>query len=138
MTWQASARNKINLFSDFADSCICRALGAVGQPPETGNAFHFRPSRLHQATWSAPMTNRLLLDAGFSATILSFPGFLAPGVEANHVSILEQSTGILYNARAKEIYHKALGPLVKEPWLARLDGPSSEGQAMKVANDVSP
>ncbi len=100
VTWQASARNKINLFSDFADSCICRALGAVGQPPETGNAFHFRPSRLHQATWSAPMTNRLLLDAGFSATILSFPGFLAPGVEPNHVSILEQSTGILYNARA--------------------------------------
>jgi hypothetical protein len=100
LTWQASSRHKINLFSDFADSCICRALGAVGQPPETGNAFHFRPSRLHQVTWSAPITNRLLFDAGFSATILSFPNFLAPGVEPNHVSILEQSTGILYNARA--------------------------------------
>ena len=98
-TWQASARNKVNLFADIADSCICRALGAVGQPPETGNAFHFRPSSLYQGTWSAPMTNRLLLDAGVSATILSFPGYLAPGVDPSHVSILEQSTGILYNAR---------------------------------------
>ena len=45
------------------------------------------------------------------------------------------AAGLLYNAKAKEIYYKALGPLVKEPWLAKLDGPSSEGQAMKVAND---
>jgi Inhibitor of vertebrate lysozyme (Ivy) len=43
------------------------------------------------------------------------------------------AAGLLYNAKAKEIYYKALGPLVKEPWLAKLDGPSSEGQAMKVA-----
>jgi hypothetical protein len=45
------------------------------------------------------------------------------------------AAGLLYNAKAKEIYYKALGPLVKEPWLAKLDGPSSEGQAMKVATD---
>jgi len=45
------------------------------------------------------------------------------------------AAGLLYNGRAKEIYYKALGPLVKESWLAKLDGPSSEGQAMKVAND---
>jgi hypothetical protein len=45
------------------------------------------------------------------------------------------AAGLLYNAKAKDIYYKALGPLVKEPWLAKLDGPSSEGQAMKVAND---
>jgi hypothetical protein len=44
------------------------------------------------------------------------------------------AAGLLYNAKAKEVYYKALGPLVKEPWLAKLDGPSSEGQAMKVAD----
>ena len=37
------------------------------------------------------------------------------------------AAGLLYNAKAKEIYYNALGPLVKEPWLAKLDGPSSEG-----------
>ena len=45
------------------------------------------------------------------------------------------ASGLLFNAKAKEVYYKALGPLVKESWLAKLDGPSSEGQAMKVAND---
>ena len=45
------------------------------------------------------------------------------------------AAGLLYNAKAKEVYYKALGPLVKESWLAKLDGPSSEGQAMSVAND---
>jgi hypothetical protein len=99
VTWQASTVNKFNVFIDHADACICRALGAVGQPPETGNAFHFRPEGLYQATWSAPVTKRVLLDAGMSAAILSFPNFLAPGVEPQHISILEQSTGILYTAR---------------------------------------
>jgi hypothetical protein len=98
-TWQATTVNKINFFADVADACICRALGAVGQPPETGNAFHFRPQGLYQATWSAPVTSRLLFEAGFSAAILSFPNFLAGGVQPDHVAITEQSTGILYNAR---------------------------------------
>lgn len=43
------------------------------------------------------------------------------------------AAGLLYNAKAKETYYKALGPLTKESWLAKLDGPSSEGQAMKIA-----
>jgi len=43
------------------------------------------------------------------------------------------AAGLLYNAKAKDAYYKALGPLVKEPWLARLDGPSSENKAIKVA-----
>jgi hypothetical protein len=43
------------------------------------------------------------------------------------------AAGLLYNAKAKATYHKALGPLTKEPWLAKLDGPSSENKAVKVA-----
>lgn len=44
------------------------------------------------------------------------------------------AAGLLYNAKAKDAYYKALGPLVKEPWLAKLDGPSSENKAVRVAN----
>jgi hypothetical protein len=43
------------------------------------------------------------------------------------------AAGLLYNAKAKATYYKALGPLRKEPWLAQLDGPSSENKAVKVA-----
>ena len=42
------------------------------------------------------------------------------------------ASGLLYNQKAKETYHKALGPLSKEPWLAKLDGPSSENKRVKV------
>lgn len=43
------------------------------------------------------------------------------------------ASGLLFNAKAKDAYYKALGPLVKEPWLAKLDGPSSENKAIKIA-----
>lgn len=43
------------------------------------------------------------------------------------------ASGLLYNPKAKATYYKALGPLTKEQWLAKLDGPSSENKAVKVA-----
>jgi Inhibitor of vertebrate lysozyme (Ivy) len=43
------------------------------------------------------------------------------------------AAGLLYDPKAKAIYYKALGPLSREPWLANLDGPSSENKPVKVA-----
>lgn len=43
------------------------------------------------------------------------------------------AAGLLYNSQAKATYRKALGPLVRQPWLANLDGPSSEFRPVKVA-----
>ena len=43
------------------------------------------------------------------------------------------ASGLLFNPKAKEAYYKALGPLRKEPWLVKLEGPSSENEAMKIA-----
>jgi hypothetical protein len=73
---------------------------------------------------AAPATGAASAGVGNSAKI--FKGYALTELSA---------AGLLYNAKAKEIYYKSLGPLVKEPWLAKLDGPSSEGQAMKVATD---
>ncbi len=41
--------------------------------------------------------------------------------------------GLLYDPKAKAGYYKALGPLAKEPWLAKLDGPSPQNKPIKVA-----
>jgi hypothetical protein len=43
------------------------------------------------------------------------------------------ASGLLYSAKAKATYYKALGPLSKEPWLAKLDGPSPQNKKVKVA-----
>lgn len=43
------------------------------------------------------------------------------------------ASGILLDPKAKSAYFKALGPLRRVPWLAQLDGPSSENKAVMVA-----
>lgn len=43
------------------------------------------------------------------------------------------AAGLLYDPKAKATYYKALGPLSKEPWLAKLDGPSPDNKPVKVA-----
>ena len=45
------------------------------------------------------------------------------------------AAGLLNNAQAKATYYNALGPLKKEPWLAKLDGPSKEFRPVRVAGD---
>jgi hypothetical protein len=100
VTWQASPRNKFNFFSDLSDDCLCRAIGALGSAPEAGLAFHFRPSGLYQGDWTAPITSKLLLEAGASLTITHWPTFLNPGVQPTDISILELSNNFRYNASA--------------------------------------
>jgi hypothetical protein len=43
------------------------------------------------------------------------------------------AAGLLYDPKAKAAYFKALGPLAKEPWLAKLDGPSPQNKRIRVA-----
>ena len=99
MTWQASSQNKLNLFADFQDACICRTgttSSGVGVAPESIRAYHFRPTGFYQASWSAPVTSKLLFEAAGSLTLNHWPEFRSPGVGPNDISILEQSTGIRY------------------------------------------
>jgi hypothetical protein len=41
--------------------------------------------------------------------------------------------GVMLDPKLKAAYLKALGPLARESWLARLDGPSPQNQRIKVA-----
>ena len=102
VTWQASQANKFNFFADVQDACICRTgttNSGVGIAPEAIRAYHFRPTGFFQSSWTAPLTNRLLIDASVAATINHWPEFRSPGVGPDDISILEQSTGIRFNAR---------------------------------------
>ena len=100
VTWQATQKHKFNFFADVADDCLCRAIGALGSAPEAGLAFHFRPVGLYQGDWSAPITSKLLFEAGASLTITHWPTFLNPGVRPTDISILELSNNYRYNASA--------------------------------------
>ena len=74
VTWQATARNKIGGFWDEQANCRkCSGLttGITDPPrvsPEARGVSATKPLRVTQASWSSPVTNRLLLDAGFGGT----------------------------------------------------------------------
>ena len=97
LTWQASPRNKFNFFGDIQDDCSCRPVAGTAAP-EAVVGFRFEPAYLAQATWTSPLTGRLLLEAGFTGHPLQWPGFAQPEVASTHISTLEQSTGYRYNA----------------------------------------
>jgi hypothetical protein len=100
VTWKASERNKFNLFADPQRDCHCPALTASGSlnAPEAFFSYRLRPAGLFQATWNAPITNRLLFEAGVSRADGSWPTYRQPEVTPSDVSIFEQSTGVRYNS----------------------------------------
>src|SRR5215475_11311282 len=102
LTYQASTRNKFNIHWDEQHPCNGSTYGTSGdgcrnQPdsgavygplglggltsttsPETGGYLYDHP-RVRLLTWSSPMTNRLLFEAGFGAYQAPFGPYESPG-----------------------------------------------------------
>ena len=82
LTWQATPRNKIGGFWD--EQWVCRnceghdvghhRLRRASRPRPIG-VGSTQPLRVPQVTWSSPVTNRLLLDAGFGGTYYGWGNF---------------------------------------------------------------
>ncbi len=80
LTWQASPRNKIGAFWDA--QALCRrcsgATPGLAEPqrisPEAVGVLG-RPLHVAQATWSSPVSSRLLIDAGFTGTYFGVGNF---------------------------------------------------------------
>jgi hypothetical protein len=70
LTWQATARNKIAGYLSYNNSCHCHFLVGRSQSPipitpDASVLLHI-PNKVGQVTWSSPITNRLLAEAGGS------------------------------------------------------------------------
>ena len=92
LTWQASARNKLNLFWDEQDPCVqCLGGGTPTASPEAaGGTFDAEFLRMIQGSWSSPVTSRLLLEAGFGV-LLSRYGSLRPNIPQDLIRVTEQA-----------------------------------------------
>ena len=81
ITWQANSKNKISGFWD--EQATCRSCegqtSGITDParvsPEAGSVGATKPLRVMQASWNSPMTNRLLLDAGFGGVYYGWGSF---------------------------------------------------------------
>jgi hypothetical protein len=97
ITWQATPRNKFGGFWDEQANCRkCTGLttGITDPPrvaPEARGAAQTLPLRVPQVTWSSPVTNRLLLDAGFGGVYYGWGNFERnPDPTHNLTNVVEQ------------------------------------------------
>jgi hypothetical protein len=112
LTNQLTAKNKLGFYFDYQKNCTgsafvsggdqCRdrgddwvALGAIGgfgsNSPEAGNQVWDDREKIVQASWSSPMTNRLLLEAGFSSFNSRWGLYPGAGASQELVSVTELS-----------------------------------------------
>ena len=110
LTGQATPRNKLGFYFDYQKNCSgsafakegeqCRrpgddwvALGGIGgfgsNSPEAGNQVWDDREKIVQATWSAPATNRLLLEAGMSSFNSRWGLYNGAGNNQDIISITE-------------------------------------------------
>ena len=71
VTWQATQKNKFNIFWDEQNFCQdpCHGMVATFVAPEAWWSVQVKPNRLQQYSWTNPFTNRILLEAGASITV---------------------------------------------------------------------
>ena len=96
-TWQADAKNKVSLFVDAQDRCSCidsRALTAR----EASADFRFPWKRLVTATYTAPITSKVLVEAGYAHKPEDWGYFTPEGLEQfeQFIGVTNQATGVFY------------------------------------------
>ena len=116
VTGQLTPKNKVQFYYDYQKNCSgssftadgdqCRqrgddwvALGAIGgfgsNSPEAGNQVWDDREKIVQATWSAPVTNKLLLEAGLSSFNSRWGLYPGAGADQSIISITElTATGV--------------------------------------------
>ena len=67
LTWQATPRNKFNIHwsEQYNDSNYGKGGGPATTTPEAAARVLYIPSRQPHASWSSPVSSRLLLEAGW-------------------------------------------------------------------------
>jgi hypothetical protein len=95
LTWQMSPKNKISVLHDYTRRHDPHYAPTVPASLEaTWNQGVF--THITQASWSMPATNRLLFDAGFSATNMHF--VVQPQADSVGPSALDIGTGVLFRS----------------------------------------
>ena len=105
LTWQLNQKNKI--VGSVARQSICNCpiqlsgtggSNAVKRAPEAAIQHMFVPMYLPAVTWTSPLTNKLLFEAGQSALVLNAHSVQMAGVRFNEIQIQDIGQNILYGS----------------------------------------
>ena len=114
LTWQATQKDKIGFYFDHTKNCSggaytsggdqCRSTGddwvasgpsvlpgVATTSPESGSIWD-APSKIMQTTWTSPISNRVLLEAGYSSFWTKHGDIRPHGVLTDFIAVTEQST----------------------------------------------
>jgi hypothetical protein len=108
LTWRASPKNKFAFFADDQQRCTCHLQISGTRPPEASYYQRVVPNLFTQASWNAPLTNRLLFDVGatlYDETWTLWPE-TDPPVAPTTTSALELSNGITFRSVANYLDQK--------------------------------
>lgn len=98
LTWQASPRNKVNFQHVTEKIEFIEGIDVATVYPEAAPLYEFYPDTATQATWTSPVSQRFLLEAGGQYFNYHYKIRPQPGVKPTDISIQELSTGYAYNA----------------------------------------
>jgi Carboxypeptidase regulatory-like domain len=98
-TWQATSKNKISLYGLRTTQLQRNKDIASGlTSPEASTRTMFPTNQLLQAMWSAPVTSRVLFEAGMLVYRFVQDTSPQPGVTPDIMAATEQSTGLRFRA----------------------------------------
>ena len=99
LTYQVNLKNRVAVYFDSQRLCMCHFLVSQGLAPEATERWRLPVNYHGTATWTAPLSNRLLLEAGFSATFQDLSRESQPLPSSrNQFGFREQSTGVRFRA----------------------------------------
>ena len=113
LTWQAAAKHKIVGSYQVQPNCSCfwplleiGQQGGVQGTPEAVGAHNYKVNYLPLVTYTYPVTDRLLIEAGASANIFDNNTLRTdPSVGLDTIAITELSTNFRYGSRAISLTH---------------------------------
>ncbi len=99
LTWQAAQKHKIVLMHSMQPNCNCRFNllnpGARRAPEATGE-HHYGPNYLSSASWTNPVTSRILLEAGTTVYVIDQLDKREPGFPQTNIQITDQGLNLIY------------------------------------------
>jgi|RhiMethySRZTD1v2_1073278.scaffolds.fasta_scaffold01816_2 carboxypeptidase family protein len=128
LTAQVSAKNRVSFSHEYQHRCSggtitsggggCRGrgsdwigLGTTTASPESWPGYHDFPYHVTQATWTSPISSKVLLEAGFSRFQYLWAGFgqAPPDALTNLIAVTEQQA--IDGHRANFTYRAMYDPL---------------------------
>jgi hypothetical protein len=96
LTWQATPKNKISIWGNTMQRCWCGWQLSATTTPDASRILKTYPNVMSQVTWNAPLTNKLLIDAGWTYHPESWGGWPQDHVPYGTAGMTELSTGVIF------------------------------------------